>query len=465
MTGSRYEKAPEPSEAVAPLYEAMLKVLAGVMSVTEAAASVGLSRVRFQTRMHRGLAGLMAGLEEKPRGRRPTPEAEASLRAELRQLQQEKARLEAQVAATARMMGVASEWMRKGLAATPRQRRAKAPAEAPVSESEDDGPARRLEVVASLRAEGVPAVVVHALVAASAPTLRRWRRHREQGRPLRRKRGPRRGHGPHADGRARASEVLRAARGCIGAAALGRAAGLSRRVAAAVKADEATRREAERRAGATRVRVEPGVVRGFDAVDVGGAPVLVSADGGLPYRTSICVAARYDSDAVAAAVEADFERHGPPLVWRVDRWKAHVTPAVRAVLARHGVLLMHGPPHCPRFYGQLERQNREHRAWLDALGPCDAMQLKAECEAMREAFNELVPRRTLAWRTAGELWRARVEVTVDRRELQEEVEARRNKLVEQEALRVAYPGLVERLAIEAALTNRGLLRLTKGGWC
>lgn len=28
----------------------------------------------------------------------------------------------------------------------------------------------------------------------------------------------------------------------------------------------------------------------------------------------------------------------------------------------YAVLVLHGPPHHPRFYGQLERQNREHRA-------------------------------------------------------------------------------------------------------
>jgi len=83
---------------------------------------------------------------------------------------------------------------------------------------------------------------------------------------------------------------------------------------------------------------------------------------------------------------------------------------------------------------------------------------------MREAFNELVPRRTLGWRTSGEAWRARVEVKVDRQTLREEVEELTRRMQEQ-ARRVAYSGLYERLAIQRALINRGLLRLTKGGWC
>jgi transposase InsO family protein len=231
-----------------------------------------------------------------------------------------------------------------------------------------------------------------------------------------------------------------------------------------VKAEQLTQWERERRSAATRVTMLPGVVRGFDAIDVSGVPVLVSADGAVPYRTSVRVAARYDTEAVAEAVAKDFAEHGAPLVWRVDRWKAHVTEPVRAVLEEHQVLLMHGPPRHPRFYGQLERQNREHRAWFDTLNG-DVSELQRECESMREAFNELVPRRTLGWRTAGAAWRSRVRVAVDRRELKQEVDERIAKLVEQEALRGAYPGLVERLAIQAALTQRGLLRLTKGGWC
>lgn len=193
--------------------------------------------------------------------------------------------------------------------------------------------------------------------------------------------------------------------------------------------------------------------------------MLVSADGAVPYRTSVHVAARYDTAGVAEAVAKDFAEQGAPLVWRVDRWKAHVTQPVLDLLEEHQVLLMHGPPRHPCFYGQLERQNREHRAWFDALNG-DVAELQRKCESMREVFNELVPRRTLGWRTAGEAWRSRERVTVDRRELKQEVDARMEKLLkEQKALRGAYPGLVKRLAIQAALTQRGLLRLTKGGWC
>ena len=48
------------------------------------------------------------------------------------------------------------------------------------------------------------------------------------------------------------------------------------------------------------------------------------------------------------------------LVVRMDRAKAHRAPRVTALLDAHKVLVLHGPPRYPRFYGQLERQNREH---------------------------------------------------------------------------------------------------------
>ena len=457
-------KAPVPSEPQRALYEAMLQVLSGAMTVTDAAATVGLSRLRFQTRMNRGLHGLLRALDEQPRGRKPMPESEQALKEQVRALQKENAELQRQVEASARMMQTAGEWMRKGLQSAGRRRRAKPTAEAAVSDADDDGPAKLLEAASELRAAGVPTSLVVAAAGVSAPTVRRWRARRRTGVPLRCKRGPR----PHLafppENVMRARKLLSGTRGCVGAAPLARASGLTRRVAAVVKAEHLTQSERERRRESTRVSVVPSVVRGFDAIDVSGVPVLISADGAVPYRTSVCVAARYDTAAVADAVAKDFAEHGAPLVWRVDRWKAHVTQPVLDVLEEHQVLLMHGPPRHPRFYGQLERQNREHRAWFDTLNG-DVRELPRECESMREAFNELVPRRTLDWRTAGAAWRSRVRVTVDRGELKQEVEERVAKLLEQEALRGAYPGLVERLAIQAALIKRGLLRLTKGGWC
>src|SRR5262249_3898734 len=159
------------------------------------------------------------------------------------------------------------------------------------------------------------------------------------------------------------------------------------------------------------VVTEPGVVRGFDQMHVrtteGPHVLLFSADGAVSYRTSVALAEHYDAASVASAVRRDFAANGPPLVWRADRAKSHDAPAVRAVLDDAKVLLLHGPPRHPQYYAQLERQNREHRAWLDALGVLDPDALAVEAERMLETLNAAWPRCTLRWRTASAVWRER----------------------------------------------------------
>jgi hypothetical protein len=212
-----------------------------------------------------------------------------------------------------------------------------------------------------------------------------------------------------------------------------------------------------------------GVVRGFDALFAptsdGLRPVLVSGDAAVPYRTQLEVFQSYDELSVAAALEADFEGNGPPLVLRMDRAAQHSAPRVNAVLDHHGVLVLHGPPHCPRYYGQLERQNREHRAWLISLGLITVDELVRECALMRIAFNEALPRRSLAWKSAADIWCSRPKLNVDRLAFREEVEQHRRNIEEQKTKEWSYEGAAQRFAIEAALTQKGLLLRERGGWC
>ena len=79
-------------------------------------------------------------------------------------------------------------------------------------------------------------------------------------------------------------------------------------------------------------------------------------------RTSIELRPSYDSAAVADVLDRDMAEHGAPLVCRMDRASVHRTAGVLEVLRSRQVLLLHGPPHHAQYYGQLERQNREHRA-------------------------------------------------------------------------------------------------------
>jgi transposase InsO family protein len=179
----------------------------------------------------------------------------------------------------------------------------------------------------------------------------------------------------------------------------------------------------------------------------------------VPYRTTIDAVPEYRSHAVAEILARDFEKYGAPLVLRLDRASVHRTPEVEEVATHFGVLLLHGPPRHPRYYGQLERQNREHRAWLNALGPISLDELRAECGAMQAAFNGLWRRGTLGFRTAGEMWSERVAIVEDRASLRREVEDRRDQLLRKELPK----DLAERLAIEQTLIEHNYLSIENRG--
>lgn len=286
-------------------------------------------------------------------------------------------------------------------------------------------------------------------------TLRRWRWRRDHGLALARRRGPR--PLPIAESaRVQASATVRALHGLLGVEALRHTCpGLTRRGAARIKSETCAAMERERRASAAQVMVSaPGVLRGFDSMELGAAGhLLVSGDGAVPYRTSWCVAPRYDGASVARALNDDFARNGAPLVLRLDRARQHDVAAVQEVLTRHGVLSLHGPPRHPQYYGQLERLNRDQRAWLRSNS--DAPN-RDTVERMMSSMNNLWPRRKLGWTTAAQAWRRRPAVDIDRVQLRKEVEQSCRRLVEHHNVE---PNLGWRLAVEHGLTRRGLLRV------
>lgn len=240
--------------------------------------------------------------------------------------------------------------------------------------------------------------------------------------------------------------------------------------AAAIKRRTLLEMEAERIESAKRIQISgPGILRGLDQLWVptreGISCVLVLADGAVPYRTTVERIARYDGMHVADVLERDLERHGAPLVLRLDRAKAHDVPSVQDVCARHGVLVLHGPPRRPQYYGQLERQNREHRAWLDAGGPLREDELAAHLGEMVAVLNGLWPRRTLNWSTSEVLWNCRRNPSVDRAALRERVAATSIRLARDLPPKAIALGTHHRLAIEHEFGALGLLEQQHGGWC
>jgi hypothetical protein len=462
---SSYQPAPAVPELAAERYQVITAVLAGTMSVSEGARRLRLARNNFQTLVHRAQAAMVESLLPRPTGPAPQPARERALETEVQQLTREKTKLAGQLETMDRLLGVASEVIHelRGRRPRPRSRRS-SPSSTPSStggaEPEDPETAALLARVAPMCRPGARAA--RALGVGSS-TLRRWRARRAAGLAPAQRRGLRRCV-PTVTAAAAVRSLVRALNGLVGAAALAHeVAGVSRRAAAALKAAELQLMEQERRAACAHVTVlTPGVVRGFDAMRLKTTAepeyALVAADAAVPYRTTIDPVPKYDGAHVAQVLEMDFSSHGPPLVCRLDRFSGHDAPEVIAVLARHQVLPLHGPPHLPRYYGQLERQNREHRAWLRRVGPLAPEQMAPACARMQGALNGLWPRRRLNWRTAASVWEARGPVTDDRVELHDDV-TRRTAALQADGVQ---EDLAMRLAIEQALIARGHLQISAG---
>ena len=463
-----YTPTPPVPPELMPRLAAIIEVLAGLKTVSEAARTLGLSRNHFQSILHRGLLAMVQTIALKPGGRPAKPDSIAMLEKQLRHLKRENARLQGQVHSTEHLLEVAGGLLKGRIRPTARQRRARKSVGTSDERGEESEPERWrrrvLEGVSEMRGLGVNAHLAATLAGVDVATLRRWRA-REQH--CRRTAPPRIAPAIAT----RAAELVRALHGLIGVESLRHSvAGLTRHIAACIKADTLTAMERERKAALIRVRLtQAGVLRGFDAMYFatidGPLFALIGADAAVPYRTSVMTARRYDAQLVARALETDLEVNGAPLVLRLDRARAHEAPAVRAVLDAHRVMALHGPPRYPCFYGQLERQNREHRAWLATLGPQSRASPEPCLHQMLDCVNTLWRRRTLNWQTATEAWNARQALTVDRDAFREEVHDRAMCIAHRLKRRTVTADLAERLAIQQTLERMGYLRQELGGWC
>ena len=459
---STYTPSPEVPPELAVRLTTILAVLSGKKSVSEAARELDLSRNHFQSILHRSLTAMIEELQLKEPGRPAKPQALNELQQRLKRLERENVRLKRRVEATDELITVAGQLLHGQR--SPGQRRARRNDPSGDADEEPEPRAQLIAAVDRMHALGLTLARACWLAGLDAATVRRWRsgtfrleRHApDLTRPTRHK----------------AETVVRELHGLIGAAALSHGIeGLSRRAAARLKADTLTRVERERKAALSHVTVNTtGVVRGIDAMhlDTSAGPcyALIAADASAPYRTSVAVSTRYDSALVAHLLKQDIAEHGAPLVLRADRARAHDTPEVRAILKQHQILMLHGPPRYPCFYGQLERQNREHRAWLAALADPQGQPIQQLLERMIHCLNTLWPRRNLGWRTAADAWRARAAISTDTRtRFIEEVKDRTRRLACRLNVRGVASDFVERLAIEQTLTHMGYLQLQSGKKC
>lgn len=102
-----YRKAPQVAPELQERYQAVMDVLSGEVSVSEAARRLQLSRNQFQSVLHRGLEGLISGLEARPSGRPKPPQAEQEARQQAEELRLENEQLSKQAEMMDRLLHVA----------------------------------------------------------------------------------------------------------------------------------------------------------------------------------------------------------------------------------------------------------------------------------------------------------------------------------------------------------------------
>lgn len=459
----RYTPTPEVPPELAPRFALILEVLSGRKTLSEAAREANLSRNHFQSLLNRSLGSMIEALNPKEPGRKPKPQGLSELEQRMRKLERENTRLKKRVEATDELIMVAGELLHGQRRPGQRTRRVR---KSGSSEPDDAEPEPRkciLDRVDRMRELGQTLTRGARLAGVDPSTVRRWRRSCTRCKPH--------SHRLSTALTERAETLVREMNGLIGAAALSHAvAGLSRRQAARIKCTTLTLIERERQQTLTRVSVAAaGLIRGLDAMHLSmkGSKCygLVCADAAIPYRTSITSGEHYDAALVVRTLQRDLDRHGAPLILRADRARAHDSPLVKKILEDHQVLMLHGPPRYPCFYGQLERQNREHRAWLAALIDPQGQPMQALLEKMIYCLNALWPRRSLGWKTASSAWAARSIICIDRQSFKKEVQDRARHLERHIDLRAKPADLIERLAIEQTLANLGYLQRQNGGWC
>jgi hypothetical protein len=460
---SSYEAQPTVPPELQKRFDVIRSVLGNQRTISDAAEELGIARVNMQTLVHRVEGAIVEALQPKPTGRAPKSDAQK----QLEQLTKENEKLKAQLQAADDMMMAAGEIIRhlRGMPpSSPRSqstRSSKSPKAKPEDEPEQARPTTSTiagRALAHLEKRSSVGVRAASMLSIGLTTLTRWLTRLAGAQPLVMPRGGVLQPGP-PESEAKIRALVKTQHGAAGASSLAKSvSGVSRRRAAQLKDEVVTAEERTRKTECRRVEVlQPGIIRGFDAMHLRDAYALIAADGCVPYRTSARRVERYDANHVAAVLADDFRQHGAPLVLRYDRAICHTAPPVMSVLEQYGVMPLQGPAYYAPYYGQHERQNREHRSWCswleDELAPS-----QAQLDEMKRALNSDWLRPTLGWRSAAQCWETRTSIHVDRDELRREVEDRAKRL----CCNDVEPDLAMRLAIEQALIAKGLIRITPG---
>src|SRR5690242_528325 len=176
---SSYTRCPDLPPELMPRMAAIIQVLSGLKTVSEAAREVGLSRNHFQTILHRSLVSMIETLKPKEPGRPARAPALSELERRMRQLERENSRLKKRVEATDELLTVAGSLLHASKTGA-RARRSRTRAQSPDSgdDPEEDPSGWHEEVLhatARMRELGVSLTRAAVLAGYDASTLRRWR--------------------------------------------------------------------------------------------------------------------------------------------------------------------------------------------------------------------------------------------------------------------------------------------------
>ena len=121
---TRAKPVPAGSRRARQITAVVIEAFAGEVGTTEAAERLGISLSRYYQLEGRALAGMIAALEPRPRGRAHTPEREIkALQAEKKELEKELRRHQALLRAAHRTVGLPAK--KKGAASSGRRGRRK----------------------------------------------------------------------------------------------------------------------------------------------------------------------------------------------------------------------------------------------------------------------------------------------------------------------------------------------------
>ena len=117
-----YTAAPKIPRELLARYQTITEVLAGALTVSAGAKRLGISRNRFQTLLHRALAGLIDGMSVKAAGRPAQAPSERELREQVERLEKDNQRLSKRAETADRILGLASGMLKGRMGRAPRSR-------------------------------------------------------------------------------------------------------------------------------------------------------------------------------------------------------------------------------------------------------------------------------------------------------------------------------------------------------